>query len=91
MLAGMGVLLITNRTNYSIEERKIIRDVITGRSKFLFVLVLRLLMVAGRHFTLLWRIHAHGSANYFLAKKVLFVWSTFCYSSFSLFAFSYPV
>ena len=38
MIAGMGVLLMTNRTNYSIEERKIIRDVITRRSKFLFVL-----------------------------------------------------
>lgn len=36
MLAGMGVLLITNRTNYSIEERKNTRDVITKRSWFLF-------------------------------------------------------
>ena len=38
MLAGMGVSLMTNRTNYSLEERKNLKGIITRRSWFLFVL-----------------------------------------------------
>lgn len=38
MLAGMGVSLMTNRNDYTLEERKSIKSVITKRSWFLFVL-----------------------------------------------------
>jgi uncharacterized protein len=38
MLAGMGVSLMTNRNDYTLEERKNIKSIITKRSWFLFVL-----------------------------------------------------
>ncbi len=38
MLAGMGVSLMTNRNDYSLEERKTIKRTIVKRSWFLFVL-----------------------------------------------------
>jgi uncharacterized membrane protein YeiB len=38
MLAGMGVSLMTNRNDYTLEERKKIKSIITKRSWFLFVL-----------------------------------------------------
>lgn len=38
MLAGMGVSLMTNRKDYTFEERKSIKNIITKRSWFLFVL-----------------------------------------------------
>jgi uncharacterized protein len=38
MLAGMGVSLMTNRNDYTLEERKNIKIIITKRSWFLFVL-----------------------------------------------------
>jgi uncharacterized membrane protein YeiB len=38
MLAGMGVALMTNRNDYTLEERKNIKSIITKRSWFLFVL-----------------------------------------------------
>ena len=38
MLAGMGASLMTNRNDYTLEERKNIKSIITKRSWFLFVL-----------------------------------------------------
>jgi uncharacterized membrane protein YeiB len=38
ILAGMGVSLMTNRNDYTLEERKNIKRIITKRSWFLFVL-----------------------------------------------------
>lgn len=38
MLAGMGVSLMSNRTDYTLEERKRIKSIIMKRSWFLFVL-----------------------------------------------------
>jgi uncharacterized membrane protein YeiB len=38
MLAGMGVSLMTNRNDYTVEERRNIKSIITKRSWFLFVL-----------------------------------------------------
>jgi uncharacterized protein len=38
MLAGMGVSLMTNRNDYTLEERKSIKSIITKRSWFLFFL-----------------------------------------------------
>ena len=38
MLAGMGVSLMTNRNDYTLEERESIKSIITKRSWFLFVM-----------------------------------------------------
>ena len=88
----MGVLLMTNRTNYSIEERKNIRDVITRRSWFLFVL--------GVAFYLWWPadiLHFYGGYMHmavliiFLPKKYYLYGALFAILAFHFFAFSYPV
>lgn len=38
MLAGMGISLMTNRNDYTLEERKNLKSIITKRSWFLFLL-----------------------------------------------------
>ena len=55
MLAGMGVALMTNRTQeYTAEDRKRLRATILKRAAFLFVLEYFLSVVAGRHPAFVW-------------------------------------
>lgn len=72
MLAGMGVALMSNRPEYSQQERKSIRSLILKRSGFLFVIGLLLFfLVAGRYPSLLWRLPPPGGLHPILAARLV--------------------
>lgn len=76
MLAGMGVSLMTNRNDYTLEERKSIKSVITKRSWFLFVL--------GVAFYLWWPadiLHFYGGYMHFAVLLIFFPKKYFLYAA----------
>lgn len=76
MLAGMGVSLMTNRQDYTAEERKGIRNIITKRSWFLFV--------SGMVFYLWWPadiLHFYGGYMHIAALLVFFPKRYFLYAA----------
>lgn len=76
MLAGMGIALMTNRNDYTLEERKNIKSIITKRSWFLFVL--------GVVFYLWWPadiLHFYGGYMHFAVFFIFFPKKYFLYAA----------
>ncbi len=76
MLAGMGVSLMTNRNDYSLEERKNIKRMIVKRSWFLFVL--------GLAFYLWWPadiLHFYGGYMHIAVLFIFFPKKYFLYAA----------
>jgi uncharacterized membrane protein YeiB len=76
MLAGMGVSLMTKRNDYTLEERKSIKSIITKRSWFLFVL--------GVAFYLWWPadiLHFYGGYMHIAVLLIFFPKKYFLYAA----------
>jgi len=76
MLAGMGISLMTNRIDYTLEERKNIKSIITKRSWFLFIL--------GVVFYLWWPgdiLHFYGGFMHIAVMLIFFPKKYFLYAA----------
>lgn len=76
MLAGMGVSLMTNRSDYTLEEKKSIKSIIAKRSWFLFVL--------GISFYLWWPadiLHFYGGYMHIASLVIFFPKKYFLYAA----------